>query len=316
MLIKFLTTIMLACSPTFGSSNSHTQLINEIKSGKYVQHIPNYQTLHTWHDAIDDLTPEDQLNIQAYHFANSEDYEKTLWSEESVNRFTSLVALSRDHPASGWKIHISAAHDNASKIAQVVVPFLLHHQTPLKIAGSLDFLETLKKDPTQEGKFITIYPKTYKQAKRIAHQLNELIREHGLNSLEVPRLLYDAQIGDTGLVFVRYGKHIERKRSDKSVTFIGPFGKRHKDKKILDSRYFPFPEFVWKFNKKALSGDARPFQDMTFKWIFPGTTHSLFLNNGSVKSWQTVIDAEYEVLEADIHKGTCEALHEHLRRMG
>lgn len=127
-----------------------------------------------------------------------------------IDIFIPLIRKRRDPdvdhgPHQGWKLHISATADSAFRVAKTVLPELARLNVDHKIVGSVKFLDLLKADPTQKGKFITIYPKNNIQAAQIAVLMNRLLTEAKFEPTEFDQVPNDAQLGNTGGLSVRYG---------------------------------------------------------------------------------------------------------------
>ncbi|MFE9661040.1 class III lanthionine synthetase LanKC [Streptomyces sp. NPDC005955] len=110
-------------------------------------------------------------------------------------------------PAQGWKIHISAAADNAERVLDRVVAHCVERRLPLKFVPGprLLLLRNAKyADRAGSGKFITVYPHSEEQFPAVADALVDLLAgEHG------PYVLSDLRLGD-GPVYVRYGAFARR----------------------------------------------------------------------------------------------------------
>lgn len=125
-------------------------------------------------------------------------------------QYLSKPAVNDQVQTQGWKIHVSATPEGALKIASIVLPILTglakmqdSKVVEHKIVGSLAMLAEFQKDPTQRGKFITIYPRNDVEANQIAMALNQALRDidKGLFD-QVPN---EAQLGTSGGLSTRYG---------------------------------------------------------------------------------------------------------------
>jgi hypothetical protein len=120
----------------------------------------------------------------------------------------------------GWKLHISATIPSMVKVASAMIPYLKMHNISSKIAGSPSFLYELSQSETQRGKFITIYPdkdddcgpnqqKNDNNTMQLAIEIDQFLQDKitdgtlSLNDFDV--IPFDARLGDTGVLFVRYG---------------------------------------------------------------------------------------------------------------
>lgn len=103
-------------------------------------------------------------------------------------------------PSEGWKLHVSADPASAPRIAEIVLPLLRAQNVPHKVVNSPETLAEMK--GTQVGKFITIYPENAAQAKAIAKTVDGALKGKGLKG---PRIEGEKLIGESGLVYTRYG---------------------------------------------------------------------------------------------------------------
>ncbi|MEV5578165.1 class III lanthionine synthetase LanKC [Streptomyces parvus] len=110
-------------------------------------------------------------------------------------------------PAQGWKIHISAALDNAASVLGRVLAHCLEHRLAFKCipnAGLLALRNAKYADRAGSGKFITVYPPSEEAFPEVCTALMELLEgEHG------PYILSDLRCGN-GPVHTRYGAFAAR----------------------------------------------------------------------------------------------------------
>ncbi|MGX2998789.1 class III lanthionine synthetase LanKC [Streptomyces sp. JNUCC 64] len=129
------------------------------------------------------------------------------WRAERHGDWLSFTPPDARVPAQGWKIHVSAALDNAERVLDRVVAHCAERRLPLKFVPGpgLLFLRNAKyADRAGSGKFITVYPPSEERFREIVTDLAELLAgEHG------PYVLSDLRIGD-GPVYVRYGAFARR----------------------------------------------------------------------------------------------------------
>lgn len=115
----------------------------------------------------------------------------------------------------GWKIHVSATILNANEIFKIVAPFLKELDIMFKATISLHELQKLNCGLyygfSQIGKFMTIYPRSTKEAVYIAHKLHNMTCE-----FTSPSIPSDLPYQKNSCIFYRYGafKTIELERSD------------------------------------------------------------------------------------------------------
>ncbi|MBT2426930.1 class III lanthionine synthetase LanKC [Streptomyces sp. ISL-112] len=110
-------------------------------------------------------------------------------------------------PAQGWKIHISAAADNAASVLERVAGHCLAHRLPFKCVpspGLLNLRNAKYADRAGSGKFITVYPHSEDTFPEVCAALMKLLEgEHG------PYILSDLRCG-SGPVHTRYGAFAAR----------------------------------------------------------------------------------------------------------
>ncbi|NEC19955.1 class III lanthionine synthetase LanKC, partial [Streptomyces parvus] len=110
-------------------------------------------------------------------------------------------------PPQGWKIHVSAALDNAASVLGRVLAHCLEHRLAFKCipnAGLLALRNAKYADRAGSGKFITVYPPSEEAFPEVCTALMELLEgEHG------PYILSDLRCGD-GPVHTRYGAFAAR----------------------------------------------------------------------------------------------------------
>ncbi|MFJ2026465.1 class III lanthionine synthetase LanKC [Streptomyces sp. NPDC087897] len=110
-------------------------------------------------------------------------------------------------PPQGWKLHISAALDNADSVLERVVAHCLAHRLAFKCvpnAGLLALRNAKYADRAGSGKFITVYPPSDEAFPEVCTALMDLLEgEHG------PYILSDLRCGN-GPVHTRYGAFAAR----------------------------------------------------------------------------------------------------------
>ncbi|MFF9083187.1 class III lanthionine synthetase LanKC [Streptomyces rubiginosohelvolus] len=110
-------------------------------------------------------------------------------------------------PAQGWKLHISAALDNAASVLDRVTAHCLEHRLAFKCipnAGLLALRNAKYADRAGSGKFITVYPPSEEAFPEVCTALMQLLEgEHG------PYILSDLRCGN-GPVHTRYGAFAAR----------------------------------------------------------------------------------------------------------
>ncbi len=250
------------------TDSTYIDLIQNIKNGTYIE--PS-KLIKFKNKAIDQDDLYRSFSTLSYLFANN-NFEEFFKGYQDC--FVSLVRAD-SLPGSGWKFHVSSSVKNANKIANIVVPFLYHYKIPSKITCNLKFLTFLNSTKTQSGKFITIYTRNYSEARNTALRLNDLLIQHKLDKLEEKvSILGDAKIGESGLVFIRYGKIRPRNDRDGFIASLP-----NSNKKTKDSRYFPLPERIFELTRNELVIDKYPFEEINMTWKFPGTKLVVNLSN-------------------------------------
>ncbi|MGW6457450.1 class III lanthionine synthetase LanKC [Streptomyces sp. NPDC055078] len=129
------------------------------------------------------------------------------WESSRRGDWLSFSPVGLKLPPQGWKIHVSAAMDNAESILRRVLDYCLPRRLPVKfIPGpALLHLRNAKyADRAGSGKFMTVYPHSEERFPEICADLVALLAgEHG------PYILSDLRCGDSP-VHVRYGAFASR----------------------------------------------------------------------------------------------------------
>lgn len=177
-------------------------------------------------------------------------------------------------PDSGWKLHIAANKTTADAIARNIIPYLVRNEIASKIVRHTDTLERWRSTKSdQRGKYITIYPSTYENARRIIKDVDNLLlndKRRALREDETP--LNEAQVGKSDLIFIRYGAYRDGANlmADSDNFDV-----------VNDQKFFPFHPFMFDLQKKDKTDTLRrrvlgptdtvPFPDFNLRWRFPGT---------------------------------------------
>ena len=125
------------------------------------------------------------------------------WSIQPMGLWTHVSPPHSDAPKQGWKIHVSATHENHLKILEHSIQVCVDCEVSFKFLGDpFIFDNLLGKGGAREasGKFITIYPSDDSHFKLIADALCEKLSE-----FEGPYILSDKPYRDSQVVFYRYG---------------------------------------------------------------------------------------------------------------
>ncbi|MFE7130627.1 class III lanthionine synthetase LanKC [Streptomyces sp. NPDC057638] len=129
------------------------------------------------------------------------------WDSSRRGDWLSFTPVGLRMPPQGWKIHVSAALDNAESVLRRVLDYCVPRRIPLKFIpgpGPLHLRNSKYADRAGSGKFITVYPHTDEAFREICQDLVTLLAgEHG------PYILSDLRCGDAP-VYVRYGAFAPR----------------------------------------------------------------------------------------------------------
>ena len=110
-------------------------------------------------------------------------------------------------PKQGWKIHVSAGLDNASRVLKATFDYCVERRIPFKYLPTISVVlaRNSKYAPREgSGKLITIYPKGIEQLEQILTELSKTLHgEHGAY------ILSDLRYGK-GPLYVRYGGFSEQ----------------------------------------------------------------------------------------------------------
>jgi serine/threonine protein kinase len=115
----------------------------------------------------------------------------------------------------GWKLHLSSVGWQAGSLLRAVAPILVAANCPFKFARDSDVLGLLNEGAlgaTQVGKFVTVYPATAEDSRKIAEQLISATR-----GFVGPRVVTDMFLG--GVVYARFGSHSPRMERDRLGLF-------------------------------------------------------------------------------------------------
>ena len=217
--------------------------------------------------------------------------------------------------AQGWKIHVSSAVnlESMQKIMEIVYPILVSEKTgsqaecvPFKYAP-FDFLKWLSNSRTQKGKFITIYPESLEQARRVAKKIDAslmaALQTGTLSSRDFDKIPNDAQLGRSGGLFIRYGiisakvKHLFKIKQNNNpfVTLESHELKMAQTPKtsvdtffISDDRTLPWGNFINDLKK------TDPFPETPLSWT-PTETDLRFLK-GIIFTWSNTRGKKWENL--------------------
>jgi hypothetical protein len=134
----------------------------------------------------------------------------------------------RDERGQGWKIHVSATIVSAAEVFSRVYPILRKEDALFKIPARPEVLDSLNmglRDFSQVGKFLTVYPRSTDEAKKLARELHLATR-----GLSGPRIPFDLPYRRKSLVHYRYGA-FRRTAKNPGGVIRGPSGKVRLDKR-------------------------------------------------------------------------------------
>jgi predicted Ser/Thr protein kinase len=133
------------------------------------------------------------------------------WQRIRRSEWIVYVPPVHEIPTQGWKVHVSATHDNAEDVLTRVRDYCVAWNISFKHLRSVNVLlmRNAKYSPRgASGKLVTIYPRDEKELERILDDLGTLLRGQ-----PGPYILSDLRIGD-GPLYVRYGGFTERHCED------------------------------------------------------------------------------------------------------
>jgi predicted Ser/Thr protein kinase len=150
-------------------------------------------------------------------FAIVEDPLPEGWQRIQRSEWVSYVPPVHLIPSQGWKIHISASHENAPDVLVRVRDYCIPRGISFKHLRSVNMLlmRNAKYSPRgASGKLITIYPRDDAELSRMIDELGaELRGEPG------PYILSDLRVGE-GPLYVRYGGFTERHCADETGRLV------------------------------------------------------------------------------------------------
>jgi serine/threonine protein kinase len=146
-------------------------------------------------------------------------------------------------PAQGWKVHVSAAIENAVSILKRAARVALTKRVPFKFALDKNVMATMSSKRWNRGgsgKFITMYPSDLEEFKDL---LEALYAE--LHADEGPYILSDKRYKDCRVLYYRYGglRRVTRTdiKGEKVLVLVAPNGEAVPD---VRTPYFALPPWV------------------------------------------------------------------------
>ena len=150
---------------------------------------------------------------------NPNAWNQVYMSPEGSNYWANHISTSEQAlPLQGWKFHISAKPENMHEIAEKMLPFLQREGISHKIVNPKHFDRYVERignpNDTQQGKFITVYPRNNEEARKYAQILRQVMEENNFNRDDFINIPNEYEIAP-GL-FVRYGRLVsgDLKRAD------------------------------------------------------------------------------------------------------
>ncbi|GGU77622.1 class III lanthionine synthetase LanKC [Lentzea flava] len=184
------------------------------------------------------------------------------WVQVERNVWRHLHPAGVQLPKQGWKIHVSAGLDNASKVLKATFDYCVERRIPFKYLPTISVVlaRNSKYAPREgSGKLITIYPTGTEQLEQILTELSATLEgEHGAY------ILSDLRYGK-GPLYVRYGGFSEQwlEQDGQQVLAIeGPDGTLIPDKRkpvFSVPEWVQLPEFLAPHLAERNAGDPEQF---------------------------------------------------------
>ncbi len=205
--------------------------------------------------------------------ANFESYDDAALARFPVSGSGVFVGVGSTNIFQGWKLHVSARPSSMDKIFEIVRPALQEHPVHFKYTTFYGLAKLLSQ-PTQRGKFITIYPNSLLHANQIAHAIDarfeSAIAAGRINPMvDFETIENDVQLGETGGLFTRYGEY--KNGVCRIVTphrFLTEQDSLEctKISIVKDSRDCPLPDFAldWLEAENPFPGFAMTWEGITF----------------------------------------------------
>lgn len=110
-----------------------------------------------------------------------------------------------DLPQQGWKFHVSAKPENMAQVARDVLPELKKLNIPHKVVGDFQrYAQSVGTSSSQQGKFITVYPRNTEEAQQYGRILKEIMQRRGYQSDDFLNIPNEHEFAPG--VFGRYGR--------------------------------------------------------------------------------------------------------------
>lgn len=172
------------------------------------------------------------------------------YSDPWVNLMPADVIL----PEQGWKVHVSACADEAEGVLARVIDYCVANRLPMKFLRSQLMLAVQNSkyaDRTGSGKFITVYPETVIQLRKLLDELGPVLR-----GTSGPYILSDLR-WQGGPLYLRYGAFAPK------PTLTTPDGRQVSDRRgttFSVPDWAPVPDFIAEaIARRASDKDSFPF---------------------------------------------------------
>jgi hypothetical protein len=198
------------------------------------------------------------------------------WTRAQINEWQAEMPPGNPIPAQGWKIHVSAGHDNAERVLGQVIDYCVPREISFKFLRSplALHIRNAKYAPRgASGKLATIYPKDDADCQRILAELDGRIGgEPG------PYILSDLRYG-RGPLYVRYGSFTERYCQDASGELV-PAMEDASGQLVPDPRPPVFTVPAWIALPAFLAPHLEARNAVTFKNLPYRIERALHFSNG------------------------------------
>jgi serine/threonine protein kinase len=184
------------------------------------------------------------------------------WVQAERNVWRHLHPRGVQLPKQGWKIHVSAGLDNASKVLKATFDYCVERRIPFKYLPTISIVlaRNSKYAPREgSGKLITIYPVDTDQLQQILTELSATLQgEHGAY------ILSDLRFGK-GPLYVRYGGFSEQwleVDGQQVLAIEGPDGRLIPDRRkpvFSVPEWVELPEFLAPHLAERNAGDPEAF---------------------------------------------------------
>lgn len=185
-----------------------TTLINE-NEGNYPKEMLKQKARMLIDEYRKKLSESDYIKFYASH---PELFKKGWESIYTGGSWQSNIAS--DGRKCSWKMHIfSTDNYDWQLLSKAIIPYLQDNDISWKTCSPNNSPENLARNQKQSGKAFTIYPKSVKEMEQIAKDLDYIIRNNDLQTID-SNIVGDNNLGDSGRLFYRY-EYSSKKYKDK-----------------------------------------------------------------------------------------------------